>query len=200
MKLLFILMSLFLLSGCTVTVTKPAITEYIVSANKLNTTTTSKGCIDKSLKVVQAFSINSLKSLKMSYVQDNNKVFSYSESQWSEIPNRAITLQIYEKIRDSKLFKNVQLEKTRSRSNLVLEINIEDFLQYYSKDLKELNANIDISLTLIDIKSAEVIATKTFTSNVSTNILNADGGVEALNKALSDVLAKNIEWLDGVCK
>jgi cholesterol transport system auxiliary component len=191
-------MGLFLLSGCTTT--KPSITEYTVKAEVLKTEGSAVGCKDKSLKIAQAFSSSSLMSLKMDYAQSNNKVFSYFEAEWNESPNHFITSQILQNIKDSKLFKSVQVSKSRSKNSWILEINIEDFMQYYSEDYSESNANVVLGLTLIDLKTNEVIATETFNSKVKSKTLDAEGGVEALNSALSNILSQNIEWLNGVCK
>lgn len=198
MKLSLIITCLFLLSGCTTT--KPFVTEYAVKARILNTNNSAAGCKDKSLKIAQAFSSSSLMSLKMDYTQSNNKVFSYSEAEWNESPNHFITSQILQSIKDTKLFKSVQVSKSRSKNSWILEINIEDFMQYYSEDYKESHANAALSLTIIDLDTNEVIATETFSSKVKSKTLDAEGGVEALNSALSNILSQNIEWLNGVCK
>jgi len=199
MKLIIITIAIFLLSGCTTI--KPSITEYKITANSLEVKKSSvEGCKNKSIKIAQAFSSGSLMLLKMDYAQGKNKIFSYSQAQWNESPNHSITNEILKNIRASKLFKNTQISKSRSKNSLILEINIEDFLQYYSNDLKDSFANIVISLTLIDSKTDVIVATKTFSSNVKTNTLDAYGGVKALNSALSDILTQNIEWLNGVCK
>ena len=199
MKLIIITIAIFLLSGCTTI--KPSITEYKITANSLEVKKNSvEGCKNKSIKIAQAFSSGSLMLLKMDYAQGKNKIFSYSQAQWNESPNHSITNEILKNIRASKLFKNTQISKSRSKNSLILEINIEDFLQYYSQDLKDSFANIVISLTLIDSKTDAIVATETFFSNVKTNTLDAHGGVEALNSALSDILTQNIEWINGVCQ
>lgn len=197
MKKILILLSIVLLSGCVTT--KPSITEYRVVAKTSKARSVVDGCKEKSLKIAQAFSSSSLMSLKMDYVQEESKIFSYSQAHWNESPNHSVTKEILKKIRDSKLFKNVQISRSRSKNSWILETNIEDFLQYYSEGLKDSFAKVIISLTLIDSKTNSVIATKTFNSKVNTNTLDAEGGVEALNKALSDILTQNIEWLNGVC-
>ncbi|MCK4973694.1 MAG: membrane integrity-associated transporter subunit PqiC [Sulfurimonas sp.] len=197
MKKILILLSIVLLSGCVTT--KPSITEYRVVAKTSKAQSVVDGCKEKSLKIAQAFSSSSLMSLKMDYVQEESKIFSYSQAHWNESPNHSVTKEILKKIRDSKLFKNVQISRSRSKNSWILETNIEDFLQYYSEGLKDSFAKVIISLTLIDSKTNSVIATKTFNSKVNTNTLDAEGGVEALNKALSDILTQNIEWLNGVC-
>jgi len=197
MKLISIII-IFILSGCTTV--KLSITEYKIVVDSPNIKSNVDGCRDKSLKISQAFSSNSLMSLKMDYAQDKSKIFSYSQAHWSESPNHSITMNLLKEIRDSGFFKNVQISKSISRNNWILEINIEDFLQYYSEDLKKSFAKVAINLTLIDSKNNTIIATKTFVSKVDVKTLNADGGVEALSSAFSNILTQNLEWLNEVCK
>lgn len=198
MKYILIIIGMIVFSGCTTI--KSSVTEYRVVANTLKIENNVEGCKEKSLKIAQAFSSNALMSLRMDYAYSNSRVFAYSESQWRESPNHSVTQQMLKAIRDSRLFKDVQVSKSRSRSSLVLETNIEDFMQYYSDDLKESYVNIVISVTLVDNKTNSVIGTNTFSSQIKSKTLNAQGGVEALNRALSIVLQENIEWLRVVCK
>jgi cholesterol transport system auxiliary component len=193
-----IIIAIFILSGCATI--KPSITEYRIITDSLNVSSSVDGCSDKSLKVVQAFSPSTLMSLKMNYAQDESKIFSYSQARWSELPNHSITMSILKEIRDTNFFKNVQVAKSRSNHNWVLEINIEEFLQHYSKDLKNSFSKVVISFTFVDSKTKTIVANKIFTSKVDTDSLNADGGVKALNSALSNILVQNIEWLNEVCK
>ena len=198
MKRILIAISLLFLSGCTIT--KPYIVEYKISAKGVQTKHNSSECIGKSLKIAQAFSEKSLMSSMMDYTQSDSRVFSYTESQWQGTPNHAVATYIYNEIKDSAIFRSVLSSKSVSKSDMLLEINIEEFMQHYSSDMKKLHASITVSLALIDTKTNGIIATKTFKSKVDSKKLNADGGVEALNSALSDMLEKNIEWLGTVCK
>lgn len=198
MKKILILLGVVLLSGCS-TIKNP-MTEYRIVLESPESQSAVSGCKEKSLKIAQAFSPSALMSLRMDYAESNNRVFSYSESQWRESPNHYVTQQILKEIRAMNLFKNVQVSKSRSRNSWILETNIEDFMQHYSDDLKESFANVVISLTLIDYKSNSVVATKTFTSKVKSKTLDAQGGVKALNSALTIILEQNREWLNGVCK
>lgn len=198
MKFILVIITIFLLAGCSTT--KPPITEYRITTDSLTTKSSADGCRDKSLKISQAFSSSSLMSLKMDYGHEKSKIYSYSQAQWNESPNYTVTMKLLNYIRASTLFKNTQTTRSRSSYDLILETNIEDFIQYYSDDLKDSFVNIVISLTLIEAKTSSVLATKTFTSKVKTDTADAFGGVKALNSALSDILTQNIEWLSGVCK
>lgn len=198
-RLFIILCVIYLFSGCTTT--KPSITEYIITSkvthvNKNETST----CKDKTIKIAQAFSSASMMSLNMDYVQEPNKVFSYSSSRWQESPNKYVTSKVYELFRDSGYFAFVNVSKSRTKSDLVLEIVIDDFLQYYTNDLNHSYVNIIIGLNIVDKKTSKTIRSKTFYSKVNSKSLDASGGVEALNIALNDILNQNVDWLDGVCK
>ncbi|PHQ65147.1 MAG: hypothetical protein COB99_05590 [Sulfurimonas sp.] len=189
---------LFLLSGCSTK--KPTVIEYKLSLRELNHSSASKGCKDKSLKVSQAFSSSSLMSLQMNYILDSHKIYAYSQAQWNNSPNQEISSQVVKALRESKLFKNTQNSKSRSKGDLILEINIEDFMQYYSEDQKKSYVNVDISFTLIYSKTSEVIATKSFSAKKETASLDASGGVKGLDNALADVLVQGLEFLNEVCK
>lgn len=198
MRAIVIIFGILLLSGCTTI--KPPVTEYRVVVESSKIDNAADGCREKSLKIAQAFSSNSLMSLNMDYTESNNKVFSYSQAQWQESPNDLVTSQLLKNIRDSGLFSTVQTSKSRSKSSLILETNIEEFMQFYSKDMKSSYAEITITLTLIDAKTNGVVLAKTFNSKVEAKTLDAQGGAEALSTALSEIISQNIGWLNGVCK
>jgi len=193
-----ITMFMFLLSGCSVT--KPAITEYRLSLKDFSPKSYSNSCKDKSIKVSAAFSSNSLATLDMNYLQDKHKIYSYTQSQWSNSPNQEISSQVLYALRDAKLFESVQNAKSRSRSDLILEINIQDFMQYYSEDLNMSYVNISICFTLVDANTNKTIATKCFSAKKDVKTLDAIGGVEALDMALEEVINEGLDFLGGACK
>lgn len=198
MKIFVLVLTVLLFSACSTV--NPPVTEYRLNLDMPKNTQMQKGCSEKSLKVAQAFSSTPLMTLNMNYVEGSNKQFAYSQAQWSVSPNNAITAEIIELLRSTELFKSVQVSKSRSKSDMILEINIEDFMQYFSDDFENSHANAVITLTLIDSKSNNVIATRTFNSKVDAKTLNAEGGVYALSMALSDVLKQSSLWFNEVCK
>jgi len=193
-----IILSIFILfiSGCGIR-TAP-ITEYKINTKIQKLDLQKNKMIDKSLKVSQAFSSNSLMSLKMNYIQDSSKEYTFTQSQWSQSPNKALTLQMVKLLRSTGLFKSVQVFKSRSKSDLVLEICVEDFMQYFDKDLTSSYVNIEMTLTLIDTKDNSIIASKTFYSKLKSRTLDAEGGVEALNMALENILLSSAKWFEEI--
>ena len=197
-KHLYILPLLYIFTACSTTV--PAISEYRINTNLTTKEFTQHGCKDNSLKIAQAFSSSNLMTQSMRYGEGDFKQYTFRESQWAESPNRAITSEFLAYIKNSNLFKNVQISKSRSKNGLLLETNIVDFMQYFSADEKSSYSNVSIVLTLIDTKSNSVLATQSFSSRVEAKELSAEGGVVALNAALKSVVIEGGEWLAGVCK
>ena len=194
----FLIILTLLLSGCTVTT--PSKAEYRIAPTMEIKSVQKSTCKDSSLKIAQAFSASTLMSKKMRYIYDEQQEFTYSESAWSRSPSRSITAALLKSVRDTKLFKSVINYKSRSRSNLILETNIEEFIQHYEEDNEESFVSVVISFSLVDAKTSKTIDTTTISVELETQTLNAKGGAEALNKALIEVLEKNNEWLGSICK
>jgi len=193
-----LLLTLVILSGCSVT--QAVKSEYRISANIPTQEYSSQLCREKSLKVRQVFSPSSMMSQKMKYVEGEFREYTFTESEWAQSPNKAIGNELLKSVRKSQLFKSVQNYKTRSKNDLILETNIEEFIQYFSSDSKTSHVNLTLVMTLIDTKSAKVIDTLSVSEKIDVKSINAEGGVSALNAALSQVLTSTNEWLNVVCK
>ncbi|MDT8338789.1 MAG: ABC-type transport auxiliary lipoprotein family protein [Sulfurimonas sp.] len=198
MRAILIILALFFLNGCTTI--KPSVAQYSIVIDNLNTNSSALGCKEKSLKISNAFASSSLASHTMEYMESNNRVFAYTQSQWQESPSEMTELVLLKGIRESELFKSVHPSKSRIKSTLMLETNIEEFMQFFSEDLKESHVEVILNLSLIDAKTNSVLGSKTFRSRVETKSLDAKGGVEAFKSALSEIMSQNIEWLDGACR
>ena len=109
MKYILALFSIFMMLACTTT--KPTITDFKLNVKQEKLDTKSMGCKEKTLKISKAFSEPLLMSLKMNYVEDKNKIFSYSQSQWIISPSEAISKEVFYSLRDSGLFKHVNIEE-----------------------------------------------------------------------------------------
>jgi cholesterol transport system auxiliary component len=199
MKKLYMLLSfLFIFSGCSTTV--PVVTKYKISSNLSLDAQDDSSCKQKSVKVSSALASSSLMSKDMSYVKGGIKVFKYSESAWLNNPNRAVSKELINMLREIGIYKSVQESTSRSRADLIVESTLEEFMQYYSDDLQNSYALVEINFSVIDSKTSNVINTKKFSSKVDIKTLDAQGGVDGLNLALKNILHKSSKWFIGVCK
>jgi len=196
-SLLILFTVLFLSSGCAFK--SKTIDEYKLHLNVDTKPSNAQSCSSKRLKVAEAFSSNSLRTLQMNYVENSFHQYAYTQSQWAQEPNKAITDEVVKYLKSRKIFKSVQKFFSRSKADYLLEIDIEDFMQYFNENATKSYVHVVIDFSLIDLKTRELISTKTFDVTLDAKP-NAQGGVEALNKGLEKVLKESGKWLEEVCK
>ncbi len=200
MKYIYAILLVLIVSGCSVK-QQPPVAKYALEVTvPQDLFRASNGCLDKSLKVAQAFSSSSLMSKNMDYTEGKNKQYSYSQAQWYESPNRALSKEFTEALREAQIFKSVQNYKSVGASDWLLEISIEDLMQYFDEKLKKSYVKVSYTLTLINNENSQVLATKTFERTIDAKALNASGGVEALNEALSEAFVESMNWINGICQ
>jgi ABC-type uncharacterized transport system auxiliary subunit len=194
-----LLSSIFLLILNACSTTYPSITQYRIESRQKSDLNLSQSCKKASLSVAQVFVPSSLMSKKMKYVVGKYQEFAYNESEWAESPNRAITDEIVQKLESEAIFTSVESYKSFSRSDYTLESRVDAFSQYFSKDEKSSFVKVAMTFSLIENKTAKIVATKHIEKTRKTQSSDAVGGVDALNETLSDVLAQMSEWISGSC-
>jgi len=173
---------------------------YKATAYTQTTSHIQSSCNNKTLKVLPSFSDNKLHSTSMWYFLGEHNSDTFTVSKWSDSPNHSINKAIVAQLQSSGIFKEVLISGSRANSELYLESSINEFLQHFSQDEKSSKAKLNIRLTLVDAKTKEVIASKTFKESIDVKAINAKGGVIALDKALSLFLEKQALWLQKSCK
>jgi len=198
MKIVLITLALFIFGGCTVT--KPHVLSYRIAPLLNQEEIVNSSCKEKSLKISQVFTSRGLKSKKMYYAESGYKEFKYTESGWSNTPNKAIGKSLLASIRASGLFANVSSASSRSKSDLYLETTVEEFIQFYDMEKKRSHVEVRFSFSLINLQDNTIVDSKVVNRTIETDTLNAEGGVTALNQALTEVLSETNEWLSKACK
>jgi ABC-type uncharacterized transport system auxiliary subunit len=179
---------------------RPAMKEFTLDTNTSVTPNAAKGCKEKTLKIAKLFTDPSLVAHDIRYRKGNLQEFRYSQSQWADSPANMIYKSEVALVRSLKLFKSVQVANSKTKNDLILETNVDDFRQYYDAKVTSSYARVAITFTLVNTQTHEVVKTKTFVSEKETPSLDAKGGVIALNAALSEVLQNAGKWLQEVCQ
>jgi len=195
---LLVAFTVFWFGGCAKVV--PSISEYKLHVDAQESKFSAQGCKENSLKIAQSFSAGVFTNLDILYGVGAHKQFRYTQSKWVQSPNSAIALEMVNFLKSSQLFRDVNVAKSRAKTDYILETNIEDFMQYFSEDEKSSFVNVSITFTLLDTNKNTVLATKNFQAKLATKSLDAEGGVVALNAALKEVLLQSGIWLNETCQ
>lgn len=198
MKYIVYVFIVFLLGGCGTKV--PNMAEYRLDTNPSQKVYEQNVCKQSSLKVQKAFSSTTLMTREMKYMKGTFLQKSYSQSQWVSSPNKIITKEILKYVESTELFNTVQVANSRTKSDLVLETHIEEFIQYFSEDEKSSYVQVVINFTLSKNKNRKILDSRTFETQVDVKTLDAKGGVVALNQALEKILDDMGLWLGESCR
>jgi cholesterol transport system auxiliary component len=188
---------IILLTGCAVK--QPYITEYKIEIEKFQKAQASQQCKEKTLKVNQSFSDNTLMSTQMNYIEGKHKQYSFSQARWNIPVNQMVTFHLTDMLDQLDIFKSVQSYKSITKDDYILQSNIIDFKQYFSEDLKSSYVKAVIHISLIDNYTNKIIDSKTFSSVIPSETLDSYGGVKSLNKALVNILKDISFWLKHIC-
>jgi cholesterol transport system auxiliary component len=128
------------------------------------------------------------------------KQFAYTQAAWSDTPQKKIGDLYVALLREREIFQSVHSYRSNVLTDRTLEIVVDDFMQYYDEDYKNSHAKVGLTLTLIDTAAKKPLATKSFKARKQAPSLDAQGGVDALNEALQEVMEASALWLEGECK
>ena len=193
MKYFFLMVATFMImAGCTTSV--PAVTQYKLQQNPSRIQ--QRDVTNRvTLKVLKTSSDTILMNTKMWYSSHNLESNIYHHSQWVLSPTTMVSEALLEHIKTSHLFKDVIGYGSRADSDYVLESHLDEFIQYFSDDMKSSYVIVKLSVTLLQKQPKKLLGTQTFYAKVDVQTLDASGGVKALNEALERVLQKVIIWL-----
>lgn len=195
-----ILLSFALFSlGCSIR-NVPAVNEFTLTGKNEGFQTSANNCKDKSIKILDPFASNKYSINDLYYVILPYEENRYIQSAWVEPVSTMLYNEILKAVRESRLFGYVSNYSSLSRGEYLLEIEINDFKQYFMPDKKRSYVVSDITFTLIKSNGLKPIAQQEVYKKIKTDSLNAIGGVEALNRAQQETIEKMIKWLDRTCQ
>jgi len=189
-----------IMGGCSLTTTVPPVDEYTLTPHIQSLPLKRNGvCGTKTLQVSHIFAADTLQTKQMRYRLAPFKEYSYTQSRWVHTPSDAIVHSVIQSLERSRTFKSVVEYGSKAQSDLLLELRVDDCMQYFNKEVTLSYVKVAIGARLIDKASGKVIASKEFYTKQNTQTLDAKGGVAALNKTLEMLLPQITTFVAGAC-
>ena len=185
------ILSLFLLSGCSLKDSSP-ITEYTLSANPVASVSSSP-YRNKAIKVTYPDSLKEKYSRNINYSYGLSDRGVYQNSQWINALPFLIEGSIIEALDQAHVFKGVLPFSSTVYEDYRLESTIYDFSHHVRGE--ESYAIVSIRFTLIDTKTGKMTKTRKFSYREITPTTNARGFVSAANVAMSKLSRDLVNWL-----
>lgn len=198
-KIIFTGLSLFFLTGCSFIRTVPAKYEYNLKIKTTKYNYLPTACKKNVIKISILNNNTLINSNLMYYKIGSYKIDNYTQSKWLQMPSFMINLALIKMLRADNIFKAVISKDSFANANFMLEVNIENFMQYFTKTQRNSFVKVKMYFTLINLKTDNIITSQTQISRLKVNQLNAFGGVVMLSKAVSNILNNNSLWLQNIC-
>lgn len=190
--ILVLLLSLLWMSGCSIRPeAKPPITYYNLQPEIGLACTPAP--IQRTVRLHFVNGAPYLSSQNIVYTKPGLTAGNYLYSKWHKPPNRSISTALYTAFKYNNIFSKLVFDDTHIRSDLTLDIRVLQFEHRFT-NTKDSNGVIELDAMLYNPKTQQLLASHLFRSAVRAKTGNAQGGVDALNKALGKVLSELICW------
>jgi len=187
--LVLVLISVFFTACSIKDVSKP-LTKYGVSNNQ--EVQKSSLQVNKILKITKVKSPHYINTTNIWYKKPSFEIGSYLYSHWNEDFSGLVEQSIANTIFESGLFKSTFTRYSKVKSDLVLESEIIEAMQYVEDDAK---VSFKIRLFLIDQYSGKLLSSKGFEYIEKCISVDAKGAVIAYNEIIKKLNKDVVLWL-----
>jgi cholesterol transport system auxiliary component len=190
-KKFFLIVSLFVLSGCSLKEAAPLKVYTLDSGNV--TPVAYSNYRNKTIKVSYPQTLKEKLTNGMAYSYSSSERGEYLNSQWSNNAGKLIQGNIIQVLVQSRIFKAVLPYESTAGEDLRLESTVFAFSHHVRGEASY--AIVSIQFSLINTDSGKLIKTKRFSYRENTQTLDARGYVEATNRAMARLSRDLVEWL-----
>lgn len=141
---------------------------------------------------VKAFEVG--KNTDMTYTRNANVIEAYTKSAWAEPPVYLIKVALANALIASNAYQDVLMSPTSIHSPYKVDATIQKMQQRFVDG----QSTIDLSLMIRLVNSAthQLVFSKTYSTTEPALTPNAEGGVEAYNRALHRLLPSIVRDLN----
>lgn len=194
-KSLLALLSLFLLSGCSIKETALKPYNYALEPMvKLERFSEPNADV---LKISHIDAPSGLNTRAILY-KKAGAMQPYKYGTWSEIPSVKLQHLITEALQDQNHYASVISGTSMASNNLILESTLQHFEEIFQENGSSY-AHVSLRFRLIELKSGDVLGSVRLGSKKEvTNTNGAMGSVEAFNAATFEVIKSLSIWINAV--
>ena len=190
-KRFFLLVSLLMISGCSVKEAVP-LKVYTLDAGSISPVSHSNHR-GQTIKVSYPQTLKDTLTNGMAYSYSSSERGMYQNSQWSNNAGKLLQGNIIQILTQSRVFKAVLPYESTAGEDLRLESIVFDFSHHVRGEASF--AIVSIQMNLINTDSGKLIKTKRFSYKEDTQTLDARGYAEATNRAMSRLSRDLVVWL-----
>lgn len=194
--LLAICGALLCFSGCTHPAPSMSVYTILPKAHALSDTPPQT---TKTLRLLPVRSVPSLASREIYYLRSNGAVAPYLYSRWSDTPSAMIGRSLTHSLQERHAFAALLSPSSAAIADWDLESDLNAFYHRFNDDGTS-EGVFDLSVRAIDLHTKKVLASKRFTYRIQAASDDAQGGVGALEEALTRYNNDCAVWIETLIK
>ena len=185
----------FVMAACNLRPKPVTIKTYVINTNTaLNGKVVSKP-FPYTLILPPIIGALPFRTQKILYRSSDITLGPYLYSRWEYAPTHMLMVKMINILNKSGLFRAVTYRSTGAQGNLYLETTLLDFSHHLSPTDETSFGMVSAIFNLVDGKTRNIIATKTFTVKKPTPSVDAEGVAAALNAASDELCLNLVAWL-----
>lgn len=148
---------------------------------------------EKQLIVRDMLAPGFLDSHRIVFARSRSERGYYQFASWTELPSKRIADLLLNRIRQSGMFAAASRAMSGAAADYQLNTELNDFVHELAGGGE---VHVTISAEVLDLRSRYVIGSQKFSAVVQVSSNDAESAVRGFEKALAEVDAQVVEWLD----
>jgi cholesterol transport system auxiliary component len=148
---------------------------------------------NKTIKVMQPQSLKEVMSRKMHFSYSPTEQGAYLNSKWSNDLGKLVQGTLIHTLQSSGMFKGVVSYASTVQSDYRLESTVFDFSHHVRGNAS--HAIVSIQFALVSTHTGKLIKSRRFSYSEATKSTDAEGYVEATNRAVTRLSSDLLLWL-----
>lgn len=190
MRLIAGMIFMIFLAGCSTKMSPQKI--YTLQTPEVNSAY-KKSYKNKTIMVMQPQSLKESMSQKMRFSYSPTEQGAYLNSKWSNDLGKLVQGTLIYTIQSSGMFKGVVSYGSTAQADYRLESTVFDFSHHVRG--RASHAIVSIQFILVSTHTGKLIKSKRFSYSEATKTTNAEGYVEATDRALERLSKDLLLWL-----
>lgn len=190
MRLVVGMIFMILFAGCSTKMAPQKI--YTLQTPEVNTAY-KKSDKNKTIMVMQPQSLKEVMSQKMRFSYSSTEQGAYLNSKWSNDLGKLFQGTLIYTLQSSGMFKGVVSYASTAQADYRLESTIFDFSHHVRDNAS--HAIVSIQFTLVSTHTGKLVKSRRFSYSEATKTTDAEGYVEATNRALGRLSSDLLLWL-----
>lgn len=179
--------------GCTVKQLPPVHTYGIDPAPVVSEEAVTQKLVFDSLDLNVLGTMQTTNTNGIYYRKSDHEEAPYAYSRWNNTPRSMLLTKMLATLLQANLGRNVSGPLSKVKSSRLLEITILDFVHEYDENGSY--AVVVLNNRLIDRSDDKVLSSREIRIRKKAETDNAQGGVTAMNLAVSEAVASTVSWL-----